>query len=119
MKLEQVFGLVGIGVKAAGAAALAAFHLTWPALIASLLGATFSFHFDKDHRPKSKLDVCYAIGAMAFAGLVGQSILPHLPGFAWSADTDDWARAAGVSLFANLIWAAVQRWKAARTPEGS
>lgn len=111
--------ILAVVVKSAGAGVLAAFNLSWPVLIGSLLGATASFHFDRAGRPKSWQGVLYAIAAMAFAGIVGSQYLPML--MESTAGVEPWARAAGVSLFANIGYAFVRRLIDARAKaaEGS
>ena len=77
MKLDGI-EVFGIAAKAAGAGVLAALHLSLPVLVGSVIGAGFSFHFDRENRPKTFLGAVYAMGAMATAGVVATYVVPRI-----------------------------------------
>lgn len=71
--------------KAAGGAAMsAAFALTPWAVVAALVGAAVSLHFQEAAGAKGIGRLLLGIGALAFLAAMIAAGVPHAPGFGWT-----------------------------------
>jgi len=120
-----------VTVKSAGTAATAAaaaFGLTWWAIAAAIAGGLASLHFEKPAAGSKVRSVLLQVFAMGFFAALLAVILPHLPGFGWTApqgllpDVSLAVRAGLLGAFANPIVIGVRALIAAflarRTAQG-
>lgn len=80
----ETAALVAKSAGTAGAAAAAAFGLTWWAVAAALLGAVASLHFEKPATGSTVVSVILQIFSLAILAAFLGAAVPHIPGFGWT-----------------------------------
>jgi hypothetical protein len=79
----ETAGIAAKAIATAGAA-VAVFGLTWWALVAALIGAAASYHFEPEQVPSKASRLVFGIVAMGFAAALAAVALPHFPGLGWT-----------------------------------
>lgn len=72
----ETAGIAAKAIATAGAA-VAVFGLTWWALVAALIGAAASYHFEPEQVPSKASRLVFGIVAMGFAAALAAVAFPH------------------------------------------
>lgn len=100
---------ISVAVKSLATGAAAAFGLTWWAVVAALIGAAASYHFEPQQQPGTVRRLIVGILVLAFSAALLASAAPHVPGFGWTANVPLGVRAGLLGVFANPIIRWVRR----------
>lgn len=100
---------LSVAVKSLATGAAAAFGLTWWAVVAALIGAAASYHFEPEQQPGTVRRLIVGILVLAFSAALLASAMPHVPGFGWAGNVLIEVRAGLLGVFANPIIKWVRR----------